>query len=186
MESTDIGSGTAIWAYAHILSGATIGAKANVGDHVFIEGGAVIGNNVTIKNGVLIWEGITIEDDVFVGPGVIFTNDRHPRSPRMPEASVRYATRAGWLVRSILRRGCSIGAGAVICPGVEVGRYAMVGAGAVVTQDVPPFALVVGNPARRRGDVCSCGQVLEGGFANSNCSACGESGSARANRLEAQ
>jgi len=138
VESSEIGEGTRIWAWAHILPNVTIGRGCNICDHTFIEGGVTLGDNVTVKCGVYLWEGITVEDDVFIGPAAVFSNDRYPRS----------GNRNYKQEKTILRRGCSIGAGAVLCPGVEIGEYAMVGAGAVVTRDVPPHALVVGNPAR--------------------------------------
>lgn len=183
VETDEIGDGTAIWAFAHVMKGARIGSQCNVGDHAFIETGAEVGNRVTIKNQVLIWEGIKIEDDVFIGPRATFTNDRFPRSPRMPEAAQRYQSRDGWLSPTIVRRGCSIGAGAIICPGIELGAYSVIGAGAVVTRNVPPFALVVGNPAREIAHVCSCGQRLNGSWDSVRCDQCGEEGYNRAYRL---
>jgi UDP-2-acetamido-3-amino-2,3-dideoxy-glucuronate N-acetyltransferase len=157
-ESEAVGDGTRIWAFAHVMPGAVVGRDCNVGDHAFIESGAVVGDRVTIKNNVLVWEGVTIADDAFIGPGVIFTNDRFPRSPRMPAAAARYATRSNWLLPTHVGRGASLGGGAVIAPGISIGEYALVGAGAVVTRDVAPHALVVGNPARMIGHVCQCGQ----------------------------
>lgn len=174
IESDQIGEGTRIWAYAHVLSGARIGRNVNIGDHAFVEGGAIVGDNVTIKNQVLIWDGVTIEDDVFIGPRVTFTNDRHPRSPRMAAVRPRYASRDNWLAPTIVRRGCSIGAGATICPGLEIGAFSMVGAGAVVTRSVEPFSLVTGTPARKIGDVCTCGQRLDGLFDDVACTHCGQ------------
>ncbi|KAA3658006.1 MAG: N-acetyltransferase [Calditrichaeota bacterium] len=159
VETESIGEGTSIWAFAHVMKHARIGSNCNVGDHCFIESGAEIGNNVTIKNGCMIWEGITVEDGVFIGPNVLFTNDRYPRSPRLPEAEKRYSTK-NWLLPTRIKRGVSIGAGAVLMPGITIGKYATVAAGAVVVKDVPAFGLVVGNPARQRGWVCKCGQVL--------------------------
>jgi len=137
-ESEDVGDGTRIWAFAHVLPGARLGADCNVCDGVFIEGGVTVGDRVTIKSGVQLWEGVELEDDVFVGPNATFTNDRFPRS-------------RAWLdeyPRTIVRQGASIGANATILPGIEIGRGAMVGAGAVVTRPVPPNAVVSGNPAR--------------------------------------
>ncbi|ELI5735297.1 WxcM-like domain-containing protein [Vibrio fluvialis] len=137
-ESEKIGNKTNIWAFAHILPGATIGENCNVCDGVFIENDVVVGDNVTIKCGVQLWDGIVVEDDVFIGPNVTFTNDIMPRSKQYPEK---------FLITTV-RKGASIGANATILPGIEIGQGAMVGAGAVVTQSVPPYATVVGNPAR--------------------------------------
>ena len=140
-ESLNIGSGSRIWAFAHVLPGAVVGADVNICDHVFIENDVVIGDRVTLKSGVQLWDGITLEDDVFVGPNVSFTNDPHPRSKVYPTE----------FSRTYVRKGASIGAGAVILPGVTIGQYAMVGAGSVVTRDVPAYAQVVGNPANIQG-----------------------------------
>jgi UDP-2-acetamido-3-amino-2,3-dideoxy-glucuronate N-acetyltransferase len=140
-ESEEVGEGTRVWAFAHILPGARVGAECNVCDGVFIEGKAIVGDRVTIKCGVQIWDGVELEDEVFVGPNATFTNDPMPRSRR-------------WLAeypRTIVRQGASIGANATILPGLEIGRGAMIGAGAVVTRSVPPHAIVVGNPARISG-----------------------------------
>lgn len=174
VETEHIGESTNVWAYAHVMSGARIGCNVNIGDHAFIEGGATIGNNVTIKNRVCVWEGITIEDDVFVGPGVMFTNDKCPRSPRMPKVHARYASRDHWLVTTLVKRGVSIGAAAVILPGVELGEFCMVGAGAIVSRNVEPYSLVVGTPAKKIADVCGCGQRLAGSHRVTSCLACGE------------
>jgi UDP-2-acetamido-3-amino-2,3-dideoxy-glucuronate N-acetyltransferase len=159
-ESHDIGSGTRIWAFAHVMNGVHIGAECNIGGHVFIEDGAWIGDRVTIKNGVLVWRGVRIDDDAFIGPGVIFTNDLRPRSPRMANAAVARRYSAGWLAQTQVGQGASVGAGAVILPGLTIGEYAFVAAGAVVTRDVASHALVMGNPARKKGYVCACGTKL--------------------------
>jgi acetyltransferase-like isoleucine patch superfamily enzyme len=143
------------------MSRAIVGRHCNIGEHVYVESGAKIGDRVTVKNHVLIWDGVTIEDDVFLGPGAIFTNDRHPRSARSPLAKQRYAHRENWLLSTLVRRGASIGAGAILLPGITIGRYATVGAGAVVTRDVPAYRLIVGNPARLSGWVCLCGLTLD-------------------------
>lgn len=143
VESERIGKNTRVWAFAHILPDATIGDDCNVCDQTFIENDVLIGNRVTIKCGVQLWDGITLEDDVFIGPNATFTNDPFPRSKEYPEHSTR----------TIIHKGASIGANATILPGLSIGQYAMVGAGTVVTKDVPPFAIVVGNPARIVGYV---------------------------------
>lgn len=141
-----VGLGTRVWAFAHVVAGAVVGEDCNICDHTFVEGKVIIGNRVTVKCGVYLWDGLIVEDDVFIGPAVVFTNDRRPRSRQHPPEYP--VTR--------LKHGCSIGAGAVILPGITIGRWAMVGAGAVVTRDVPDFALVVGNPARFRYWICRC------------------------------
>ena len=167
-ESTQVGAGTRIWAFAHVMSGAVLGKDCNIGDHAFIETGARIGDRVTIKNGAMIWDGVTIEDDVFIGPGVLFTNDPFPRSPRMPSARPRYQ-KAAWLVPTRVEQGASIGAGAVIRCGVTVGRYALVGAAALVTRDVASHRLVTGQPARPSGWVCVCGLSFNGQLECADC-----------------
>jgi len=161
-ESNDVGAGTRIWAFAHVMKGARVGRDCNVGEGAFVEGGAVVGDGCTLKNGVLVWEGVTLSDGVFVGPGVLFTNDRAPRSPRLPEASARYGDKS-WLARTEVGRGASIGAGAAILPGLSIGAFAVIGAGAVVTRDVPEHAVVAGNPARPLGHACACGLRLARG-----------------------
>jgi UDP-2-acetamido-3-amino-2,3-dideoxy-glucuronate N-acetyltransferase len=142
-ESSNIGKGTRIWAFAHVLPGAVVGENCNICDGVFVENHVKIGNNVTIKCGVQIWEGVTVQDDVFIGPNATFTNDRFPRSRVWQEL----------VLETLVEEGASLGANCTILPGLRIGRYAMVGAGAVVTRDVPPFAIVVGNPARITGYV---------------------------------
>jgi UDP-2-acetamido-3-amino-2,3-dideoxy-glucuronate N-acetyltransferase len=179
VETDEIGSGTRVWAFAHVMAGARIGRDCNIGDHAFVESGAGIGDNVTIKNNVCVWMGVTLEDGVFVGPNVAFTNDRFPRSGRMPEARDRYAFTAEWLEMTVVERGASIGANATILPGIRIGCYSMVAAGAVVTADVEPFALVVGAPARVAGYVCRCGHKLAGGHRESICTYCGASPESR-------
>ncbi len=159
VETQQIGQNTYIWGLTHIMKDVYIGTNCNIGSHCFIESGAIIGNNVTIKNGNMIWEGIILEDGVFVGPHVTFTNDLYPRSPRLLQARKRYSNRE-WLLSTQVQYGASIGAGVVILAGITIGKFAMVGAGATVTKDVPPHALVVGNPAYLKGWVCQCGQPL--------------------------
>ncbi|HZO88814.1 MAG TPA: acyltransferase [Chthonomonadaceae bacterium] len=160
VESEEIGEGTCIWAYAHVMPGARIGANCNIGDHAFVERGAVVGDNVTIKNGVCVWEGVHLGDGVFVGPNAVFTNDLYPRSPRLGAAAARYQDKS-WLQPTYVEEGVTIGANATILCGVRLGRYAFIGAGAVVTRDVAPHAMMLGAPARQRGWVCHCGYPLE-------------------------
>lgn len=133
-----MGPGTRIWAFAHVLAGSRIGRDCNICDHVFIENDVIVGDRVTVKSGVQLWDGVRLEDDVFVGPNATFTNDRFPRSRRHLDA----------FPTTTIARGASLGANTTVLPGVTVGVLAMVGAGAVVTRDVPDRCLVVGNPAR--------------------------------------
>ena len=142
-EPNNIGKGTTVWAFAHVLPGAVIGEDCNICDHVFIENDVVVGNRVTIKSGVQLWDGLRVGDDVFIGPNATFTNDKNPRSKQRLEK----------FLQTTVHEGASIGANATILPGVSIGRGAMVGAGAVVTHDVPPYAVVAGNPARISGYV---------------------------------
>jgi acetyltransferase-like isoleucine patch superfamily enzyme len=134
-----IGDGTTVWQFAVVLDGAIIGADCNLNAHTLVEGGARIGDRVTLKCGVYVWSGIILEDDVFCGPNATFTNDRRPRSKVYPDR----------FDQTIVRRGASIGAGAVLLPGITIGENALIGAGAVVTRDVPAGETWVGNPARR-------------------------------------
>jgi len=138
VETDKVGKGTRVWAFTHILSKAVIGEDCNICDHVFIENDVVIGDRVTIKCGVQIWDGLKIENNVFIGPNATFINDNYPRSKQYPDE----------FAKTTIREGASIGANATILAGVKIGKNAMVGAGAVVTKDVPPNAIVVGNPAR--------------------------------------
>ena len=140
---------------------AMVGRDCNIGGHSFIESGAVVGDGVVIKNGVMVWNGVTIEDNVFVGPGVVFTNDKYPRSRNLEAARSRYETEARWLETTRIGKGASLGAGAIICPGVSVGAYASVAAGAVVTKDVTPYYLVAGNPARTLSRVDAAGRPTD-------------------------
>jgi len=145
-----IGKGTRIWAFAHIVKGAVIGEDCNICDHTFIEGQVRMGDRVTIKCGVFLWDGLRLEDDVFVGPAAVFTNDLRPRSRRQLEDTYQ----------TVLKEGCTVGANSTTLPGLTIGRWAMVGAGAMVTRSVPDHALVLGNPARLVGWVCRCGEKL--------------------------
>jgi UDP-2-acetamido-3-amino-2,3-dideoxy-glucuronate N-acetyltransferase len=160
-ESDRVGPRTRVWAFAHVLPGARVGADCNIGDHAYIEGGAWLGDRVTVKNAVLVWNRVTVEDEVFLGPNVVFTNDLTPR--------VGFKKAPDQLVPTVVRRAASIGANATVVCGVVVGQRALVAAGAVVTSDVAAHALVAGNPARRLGWVCTCGQRLPAELA---CRAC--------------
>lgn len=170
-ESDTVGAGTRIWAFAHVMKGAIVGRNCNIGDHAFIESGAVLGDGVAIKNGVCVWEGIVLDDFVFIGPNATLTNDRYPRSPRCPVVKDRYEGKE-WLAPLRIERGASIGANATVVCGTVIGSFSMVGAGAVVTRDIPAHALVLGCPAVAVGWVCACGGRLtedEGGFACGSC-----------------
>lgn len=145
-----VGLKTRIWAFVHILPQAIIGDDCNICDHVFIENDVVVGDRVTVKCGVQIWDGLRIEHDCFIGPNVTFANDLMPRSRHYPQQ----------YLKTHVRRGASIGANATILPGLSIGCWAMVAAGAVVTKDVPDYAIVAGNPARIQGWLCRCGKKL--------------------------
>ncbi|WP_265421190.1 acyltransferase [Aeromonas salmonicida] len=138
VQTSDIGKDTRVWQFSVILKQAKIGSDCNICAHTLIENDVIIGSRVTVKSGVYLWDGITVEDDVFIGPCAAFTNDKHPRSKVYPDC----------FLRTVLQKGCSIGANATILPGITLGEYCMVGAGAVVTKDVPPYAVVIGNPAK--------------------------------------
>lgn len=157
-DDVSIGEGTRVWHRAQIRTGARIGSECVIGGGVYIDAGVSIGNRVKIQSGALVYRGVTVADAVFIGPGAILTNDRFPRATR-PDGGL--ATADDWQVSPIhLGHGCSVGAGAIVVAGCDVGAYALVGAGAVVTRTVPAHALVAGNPARRIGWVCACGQRL--------------------------
>jgi acetyltransferase-like isoleucine patch superfamily enzyme len=161
VETERIGAGTRIWAFTHVSHNVVIGSNCNIGSHCYLESGVRIGDGVTIKNGNYIWAGVTISDGAFVGPQVVFTNDLHPRSPRLPQAADRYKTEE-WLSPTMVDEGASIGGGAVIVAGVTLKRFCMVAAGAVVTRTVPAHRLVMGIPASIAGWVCCCGAKLNG------------------------
>ncbi len=143
VASKNIGENTRIWQFAVVLEGAIIGSNCNICAHTLIENDVSIGNNVTVKSGVYLWDGIVLEDDVFVGPNATFINDKTPRSKQYPAE----------FLKTVVRKGASIGANATILPGIELGEYCMVGAGAVVTKNVPAKSIVVGNPARIVGEM---------------------------------
>lgn len=171
-EGASIGDGTRVWHFVHVRRGARIGRNCNIGKDVYIDVDVVIGDNVKVQNFATIYRGVVIEDDVFIGPHVTFTNDLYPRS---------FST--DWKpVPTLVKKGASIGANATIVCGVTIGEYAMIGAGAVVTKDVPPFGLVYGNPAKLRGFVCYCGRPLRDGdkveetgvYVRFKCKSCGK------------
>ena len=150
-QPCQIGEGTKIWHFSHIMKDCVIGERCNIGQNVVISPGVVLGNNVKIQNNVSVYTGVKCEDDVFLGPSCVFTNVINPRS---------HVSRKDEYRDTILGKGCSIGANSTIVCGHNIGKYALVGAGSVVTKDVPDYALVVGNPARIRGYVCNCGEKL--------------------------
>jgi UDP-2-acetamido-3-amino-2,3-dideoxy-glucuronate N-acetyltransferase len=161
-DSADVGEGTRVWAFAHVLAGAKIGRDCNICNGAFVEGGVTLGDNVTVKNNVLVFDGVTCENDVFLGPGVIFTNDLRPRAHRKLGRDA--------LLPTLVHEGATLGAGAVVVCGVGIGRHAFVAAGAVVTRDVPAHAFVAGNPAQRKGWVCRCATRLDAAL---RCPECG-------------
>ena len=151
VETRQIKKNTRVWAFAHILKGARIGENCNIGDHAFIEGKVVVGNNVTIKNNVTLWDGVVIQDNVFLGPNVVFTNDLYPRSKVYFDVATP----------TLIKKGATIGANSTLIAGITIGRYAMVGAGSVVTKNVSDFHLVYGSPAKPQGYICRCARKLK-------------------------
>lgn len=167
-EGADIGKGTKIWHFCHVMPQTHIGQNCTIGQNVFIATGVIIGNNVKIQNNVSLYTGVIIEDDVFLGPSMVFTNVINPRS---------HVARPNEYQTTLIKRGASIGANATIVCGTTLGQYSFVGAGSVVTQNVPDCALVYGNPARVRGWMCQCGIklqfVTQGGEEIATCESCG-------------
>lgn len=159
VQSIKIGKDTKIWQFCVVLEHAEIGAECNINAHVFIENNVVIGDSVTIKSGVQLWDGITIEDNVFIGPNVTFTNDITPRSKQYPNA----------FLKTIIKKGASIGANSTILGGSNIGEYALIGAGSVVTKDIPNNELWYGNPALFKGYVCNCGNKCDTSLVCDNC-----------------
>jgi UDP-2-acetamido-3-amino-2,3-dideoxy-glucuronate N-acetyltransferase len=162
-EGATIGAGTKVWHFCHVLGGAVIGERCSFGQNVVVMNGTRVGNNVKVQNNVSIYEGVELEDDVFCGPSMVFTNVLNPRS---------HVSRRNEYRRTLVRRGATIGANATIICGTTLGEYAFVGAGAVVSTDVPDYALMIGVPARRVGWMCQCGERLPDD-GRGTCAACG-------------
>ena len=152
VESNEIGEGTRIWAFTHVMKDVRIGRHCNIGEHCYIEQGVTVGNKVTVKNGVNVWTGVTIEDYVFLGPNCVLTNDPNPRAYIKKSEDL--------LVRTLIRDHATVGANATLICGITIGRYAFIGAGTVVIRSVADFALVVGNPARQIGWICVCAKRI--------------------------
>ena len=163
-EPCEIGPGTKVWHFSHVMANCRIGGKCNIGQNVVISPDVTIGNNVKIQNNVSVYTGVILEDDVFCGPSMVFTNVVNPRS---------HVTRRDEYKRTLVKRGASIGANSTVVCGTTIGRYAFIGAGSVVTKDVPDYALMYGNPARRHGWMCQCGIKLAFENGTATCSACG-------------
>jgi UDP-2-acetamido-3-amino-2,3-dideoxy-glucuronate N-acetyltransferase len=163
-DGAHIGAGTKIWHFSHVMPGAVIGERCSLGQNVVVMPGTRIGNNVKIQNNVSIYEGVELEDDVFCGPSCVFTNVINPRS---------HVSRKHEYLKTLVRRGASIGANATVVCGVTLGEFAFVGAGAVVTGDVPAYGLMVGVPARRIGWMCQCGERLSLSAGAGTCTPCG-------------
>ncbi|HKR55343.1 MAG TPA: acyltransferase [Gemmatimonadales bacterium] len=163
-EGAVVGSGTKIWHFCHVMKGAVIGERSSLGQNVVVMPGTRIGNNVKIQNNVSIYEGVHLEDDVFCGPSCVFTNVLNPRS---------HVSRKHEYRQTLVKRGASIGANATIVCGTTLGEFAFIGAGAVVTSDVPAYGLMVGVPARRVGWMCQCGERLSVSAGAAHCAACG-------------
>lgn len=164
-DGCTIGAGTKIWHFSHIMSGCTIGEKCNIGQNVVISPGVVLGKGVKIQNNVSVYTGVECEDGVFLGPSCVFTNVVNPRA---------FIERKSEYRRTVLHKGCSVGANVTIVCGHDIGRYALIGAGAVVTKSIPDYALAYGNPARVRGYVCSCGAQLDFKDGAAVCPECGK------------
>lgn len=159
VHSTDIGDNSYIWQFCVVLEKAKIGCNCNINAQVLIENDVVIGDNVTIKSGVQIWDGIKIEDNVFIGPNVTFTNDFTPRSKQYPKK----------FLQTIVKKGASLGANSTILGGITIGEYALIGAGSVITKDVPNNELWYGNPAYFKGYVCNCGNKCDASLVCDKC-----------------
>lgn len=169
-----VGAGTRIWHFCHVMPGAVIGERCSLGQNVVVMNGVRIGNDVKIQNNVSVYEGVELEDGVFCGPSMVFTNVLNPRSLVNRKAEFR---------RTLVRRGATIGANATVVCGTTLGEFALIGAGAVVTADVPPYALMVGVPAKRIGWACACGELLKGTGPTYTCPACAAEYRARGESL---
>jgi UDP-2-acetamido-3-amino-2,3-dideoxy-glucuronate N-acetyltransferase len=164
-KGAELGDGTRVWHWAHICPGAKIGERCSFGQNVFVGNKVTIGNNVKVQNNVSIYDAVTLEDDVFCGPSMVFTNVFNPRSHIIRKDEYR---------TTIVRKGATIGANATVICGNEIGRYAMIGAGSVVTKNVPAYALVMGVPAKQVGWMCECGEKLNRATGQVTCIACGK------------
>jgi UDP-2-acetamido-3-amino-2,3-dideoxy-glucuronate N-acetyltransferase len=162
-EGAEIGEGTKVWHFTHIMSGARIGRQCIIGQNVFIASGVILGNNIKIQNNVSLYDGVILEDDVFCGPSMVFTNVFNPRS---------FISRKKEFRKTVVGRGATVGANTTIICGHTIGRYAFVGAGSVVTKDIPDYALVYGNPAKVRGWVCQCAEEIDFRAGKAMCQAC--------------
>jgi len=171
VETHHIGHGTQIWAFAQILKGATIGAQCNIGDHCFIESDVKIADNVIIKHGNKIWSGVMLNNGRFVGPSQLTATRQHLSVTHAVQSGATYNNRQ-WLVTTRIHEGASIRAGATVLAGTQIGKFSIVGAGAVVTKDVPAYALVMGNPAHVQGWVCQCGHPLSFDSHLAHCAIC--------------
>ena len=164
-DGAQIGADTRVWHWVHICGQARIGARCSFGQNVFVGNDVIIGDNVKVQNNVSIYDAVTLEDDVFCGPSMVFTNVNNPRS---------HVSRKNEYRRTIVKRGATIGANATVVCGHTIGEYAFIGAGAVVTKDVTPYALMVGTPAKRIGWMCQCGERLPDNIDQHACEACGQ------------
>ncbi len=162
-EGAEIGSGTKIWHFSHLMSGARIGENCIIGQNVFIGAGTRLGNNIKIQNNVSIYDGVILEDDVFCGPSMVFTNVFNPRS---------FISRKKEFRKTLVKRGATIGANVTVICGNTIGQYAFIGAGSVVTKDIPDYALVYGNPGRVKGWVCQCAEDIRFRSGNAVCKVC--------------